>query len=152
LNKIVFHEYAMQPNADPYVFPGTTLGPYGGHFNRNNTWWVQSPAWMSYLARSQFLLQQGLYVGDLVYFCGEKSPVANPDPARLNPAPPPGHGADTIDPVTLKTRVKIVDGKITLPDGLTYRAFVLPGTVATMSLETMKTLHDLVNDGMCLVV
>ncbi|HVT89484.1 MAG TPA: glycosyl hydrolase [Tepidisphaeraceae bacterium] len=168
LNKIVFHEYALQADPDPSAAPGMTLGPYGGHFNRNNTWWEQGKAWMQYLSRSQFLLQQGLFTGDLVYFCGENSPVVNPDPDRLDPQPPRGYAADTIDPVTLRTRVKIVDGKITFSDGLTYRLLVLPGSIPppvagrgpgpsapeglTMSVETIRNLHDLVSAGMTLVV
>ncbi len=153
LNKFIFHRYAMQPNADPSVFPGMTMGPWGGHFDRTNTWFEPGKAWMQYIARSQFLLQQGLFVGDLAYFCGEDSPVRNPDESRLNPAPPPGYGYDTIDTVTLKNRVKIdTTGKISLPDGLTYRAMVLQPSIRTMSVETLQNLHDLVDAGMTLVV
>ena len=152
LNKMVFHRFAMQPNPDPSVFPGMTMGPWGGHFDRTNTWFEPGRAWMQYLTRSQFLLQQGVFVGDLVYFAGEDSPVRNPDGSRLNPAPPQGYGYDTIDTQTMKNRVKIVDGKITLPDGLAYRVFVLPPNIHTMSAETMQNLHDLVAAGMTLVV
>ncbi len=151
LNKFVFHRFAHQPNTQDVV-PGMTMGPWGGHFDRTNTWFEESTSWLKYCARSQFLLQQGLFVGDLVYFTGEDSPVKSPDEARLDPAPPPGHGYDLIDTGTMKKRVKIVDGKITLPDGLTYRAFVLPATVQTMTVEMMQNLHDLVEAGMCLVV
>jgi hypothetical protein len=152
LNKFVFHRFAMQPNADPTVYPGMTMGPWGGHFDRTNTWFEPGKAWMQYIARSQFLLQQGLFVGDLAYFAGEDSPVRNPDESKLTPAPPPGYGYDTIDTQTMKNRVKIVDGKITLPDGLQYRIFVLPPNIRTMSVETMQNLHHLVETGMTLVV
>ncbi len=152
LNKFVFHRFAHQPNPDPTVFPGMTMGPWGGHFDRTNTWFEPGRAWMDYIARSQFLLQQGLFVGDLVYFAGEDSPVRNPDESRLTPPPPGGYGYDTIDTVTMQKRVRIVDGKITLPDGLAYRAFVLPPNVHTMTVETLQNVHDLVSAGMTLVV
>jgi hypothetical protein len=152
LNKFVFHRFAMQPNPDPTAVPGMTMGPWGGHFDRTNTWFEQGRAWMQYIQRSQFLLQQGQFVGDLVYFAGEDSPVRNPDESRLNPPPPPGHDFDTIDTGTMQKRVKIVDGKITLPDGLAYRVFVLPAISRTMSVQTAQNLHDLVNAGMTLVV
>ena len=86
LNRFVFHRYAMQPN--PTALPGMTMGPWGGHFDRTNTWFEQGKAWLQYAARSQFLLQQGLFVGDVLYFAGEDSPVRNPDESRLDPAPP----------------------------------------------------------------
>ena len=152
LNKFVFHRYAMQPHPDPTVAPGMTMGPWGGHFDRTNTWFEPGRAWMRYIARSQFLLQQGLYVGDLVYFAGEDSPVRNPDQSRLEPMPPRGYGSDTIDTVTMSKRVRIVDGKITLPDGLAYRVFVLPPNLRTMSVQTLRNLHELVKEGMTLVV
>jgi hypothetical protein len=156
LNKFVFHRFAMQPNPNPDVVPGMTMGPWGGHFDRTNTWWspeAGGDAWIKYIQRSQFLLQQGLFVGDLLYFSGEDSPVRNPDEAKLEPAPPEGHGYDTIDTKTLATRIKIVDGKLTLPDGLTYKVLVLPAnTTKTMTPELAKELHDLVRDGMTLVV
>ncbi len=152
LNKFILHEFAMQPNTDPSVSPGMTLGPYGGFFTRNNTWFEPSKAWQSYNARGQFLLQQGVFSGHLAYFVGEDSPVRSPDMDSINPAPPAGYGADTIDIQSLRTRVKIVDGKMTFPDGLTYRALVLPTTVRTMTVETAQNLHDLVNAGMTLVV
>ncbi len=153
LNKFVFHRFAMQPNADPTVFPGMTMGPWGGHFDRTNTWFEPGKAWMQYIARSQFLLQQGTFVGDLAYFAGEDSPVRNPDESKLTPAPPPGYGYDTIDTQTMKNRVKIDSfGTLSLPDKLRYRVFVLPPTIRTMTVETMENLHDLVRSGMTLVV
>jgi hypothetical protein len=153
LNQFIFHRFAMQPNTDPSVFPGMTMGPWGGHFDRTNTWFEPGKAWMDYIARSQFLLQQGTFVGDLAYFCGEDSPVRNPDESRLNPAPPPGYGYDTIDPQTMHNRVKIDSkGLISLPDGLTYRAMVVQPTVRTMSVDTIQMLHNFVQSGMTLVV
>ena len=72
VNRLIFHRYAMQPWKD--VVPGMTMGQWGFHFDRTNTWWEQAPAWTRYLARCQFLLQQGHYVADVVYYCGENAP------------------------------------------------------------------------------
>ena len=149
LNQFIFHRYAMQPNAT--AVPGMTMGPWGGHFDRTNTWFEQSTAWLKYAARSQFLLQQGLFVGDLLYFAGEDSPVVAPTTAALKPALPLGYDYDNVDTVTMKNRLKIVDGKIVLPDGMSYRVFVLPSK-KTMTKETLQNIHDLVSDGMNLVV
>lgn len=37
LNRIIFHRYAHQPH--PTAVPGMTMGPWGIHFDRTNTWW-----------------------------------------------------------------------------------------------------------------
>lgn len=57
INRMVIHRYAMQPHPD--AMPAMTLGPWGIHFDRTNTWWEPSKAWMDYLNRCQVLLQEG---------------------------------------------------------------------------------------------
>ena len=37
INRFVFHRYALQPWAD--VRPGMTMGPWGVHYERTQTWW-----------------------------------------------------------------------------------------------------------------
>ncbi|MBN2180644.1 MAG: hypothetical protein JW715_01925, partial [Sedimentisphaerales bacterium] len=74
LNRYIFHRHAMQPH--PNAAPGMTMGPWGGHFDRTNTWWNQNAAaWLKYVARCQYMLQQGLFVGDLLYYTGEDAPL-----------------------------------------------------------------------------
>ena len=73
VNRYIFHRYAMQPWTNRW--PGMTMGPWGTHFDRTETWWEQGAAWMRYIARCQFLLQQGRSVVDAAYFCGENAPV-----------------------------------------------------------------------------
>ena len=41
------------------------MGPWGQHLERGETWWEQSRAWLQYIARCQYLLQQGLFVADI---------------------------------------------------------------------------------------
>ena len=66
LNRIIFHRYAHQPH--PTARPGMTMGPWGIHFDRTTTWWSVGRGWLDYIARCQYLLQQGLFVADLAYF------------------------------------------------------------------------------------
>ena len=66
------HRYAMQPWLDRK--PGMSMGPWGLHYERTQTWWEQSTAWHQYLARCQFLLQQGLFVVDICCLDAEGSP------------------------------------------------------------------------------
>ena len=62
INRFVFHRYAMQPWPTERR-PGMTMGPWGQHYERTQTWWEWTPAWHEYLARCQFLLRQGQFVG-----------------------------------------------------------------------------------------
>lgn len=62
INRFMFHTYAHQPNI--YSKPGMTMGPFGTHLNRNQTWWEQSKSYMDYLRRCQFMLQQGRFVSN----------------------------------------------------------------------------------------
>ena len=71
INRFVIHESAHQPLVGKA--PGMTLGPYGQWFNRNETWAEEAGPWVNYIARSSYLLQQGHFGADLVYFYGEDS-------------------------------------------------------------------------------
>jgi hypothetical protein len=55
INRFVFHRYALQPWADRR--PGMSMGPWGLHYERTQTWWEQAGAWHQYLARCQYLLR-----------------------------------------------------------------------------------------------
>jgi hypothetical protein len=148
LNQFIFHRYAQQPNLD--AVPGMTMGCYGIHFDRTNTWFDQGSEWIRYLARCQYLLQKGLFVADLLYFEGENAPVEAPVLGGLQPAPPPGYDWDTIDTEAILKRMRTEDGRAVLPDGMSYRVFVLRDD-ARVSLPVMRKIAELVRGGMCLV-
>ena len=80
INRFVFHRYALQPWDD--VRPGMSMGPWGLHYERTQTWWEQSRAWHEYLARCQFMLQQGLFVADLCFLAPESSPQRAKSPVK----------------------------------------------------------------------
>ena len=46
-------------------------GPGGTNFERTLTWWEQGREWLKYQARCQYLLQEGKFVADVLFFCGE---------------------------------------------------------------------------------
>jgi hypothetical protein len=148
LNQFIFHRYAQQPNLD--AVPGMTMGCYGIHFDRTNTWFEQGRAWIQYLTRCQYLLQKGLFVADLLYFEGENAPVEAPAPAALTPPPPTGYDWDLIDSGALLERARAADGRIVLPDGMSYRVLILRAD-ARLSLPVMRKIRDLVRQGVCVV-
>lgn len=121
INRYVFHRYAHQPWLN--VNPGMTMGPYGIHFERSNTWWEQSRAWLLYIARCQFMLQQGGFVADVAYFAGDQAPsdMMNNGGPGLS-----GYDYDYIS-ADLLQKMQVVDGRLTLPSGMSYKALVVGG-------------------------
>ncbi len=149
LNRYVFHTSATQSH--PTAVPGMTMGQWGGNFVRTNTWFEPGRAWLAYATRAQALLQQGRSVADLLYFSSEDSPVDAVLRSLPDPVPPPGFGYDSINSDAILTRLKIVDGRIVLPDGMSYRAFVLAGRRA-FTPDLIGRIRDLVTQGMTLIV
>ncbi len=149
MNRLTFHRFAHQPH--PTAIPGMTMGPWGIHFDRTNTWFSKASAWLKYTARCQSLLQQGLFVADIAYFTSEDVPgFTAVRPHELDPAPPEGYDYDLINAETILKRVTIKNQRITLPDSMSYRLLVLPPG-RTMTLELLRKLSALVNAGMILV-
>ena len=130
----------MQPWLDRY--PGMTMGQWGFHMDRTNTWFEQSTAWLKYVARCQYLLQQGRFVADVAYFCGESAPVERKD---TDPPLPRGYDQDSVNAdVLMQATVK--DGRIVLPSGMSYAVLVLPKT-DRMTPPLAARIRDLVKDG-----
>jgi hypothetical protein len=61
VNRFNLHHFVQQPWAGKYK-PGNTMGQWGVHFGRNQTWWEPGKAWIKYLWRCQNLLQRGTSV------------------------------------------------------------------------------------------
>jgi hypothetical protein len=147
INRFVFHRYAMQPWLNER--PGMSMGPWGLHYERTETWWEQSIAWHEYLARCQYLLRQGLWVADICFLEPEGSPM------RFTPTMPwregntperPRYNFDGCSPEVVLNRMKVKDGKLVLPDGMSYRVLVLP-QVETMTPALLRKIKQLVQAG-----
>ncbi|MBB1283768.1 glycosyl hydrolase family 43 [Flavisolibacter sp. BT320] len=148
VNKMVIHRFVHQPN--PSARPGMTMGPWGIHFDRTNTWFEQAGGWLRYMARCQVLLRQGLPVKDLLYFTGEEANVyTRVRTNELQPSPPAGYDYDLINAETLLQKTSLKDGRIHLSGGMQYRLLVLQD-FKRLSLPLLKKLRSLVNDGMVL--
>jgi hypothetical protein len=151
LNRIVFHTSDHQPFVDDAHKPGITLGPFGQHYTRNITWAEQAVAWNSYLSRASYLLQQGLFVGDLAYYYGEGAPAAVPFWKKVRPEPPPGYNYDYVNTDVLLSRMSVKDGRLVLPDGMSYRVLVLPEDVDRLTVPVLRKIRDLVAAGATIV-
>ncbi len=139
INRFVFHSYVHQPWE---VEPGLTLGPFGIDFNRLNTWWDQGKSFMDYIARGQFMLQQGTSVADVLVFTGEASPN---DGLLIPELKAMGYDYDLIGKNKMD-ELGVKDGLICTPHGVKYQALVLPET-SWMTPELIEILEKLAKSG-----
>jgi hypothetical protein len=144
INRIVIHESAHQPLVDKA--PGLTLGPYGQWFNRNETWAEEARPWVDYLARSSYMLQQGRFAADLLYFYGEDTNITALYGSSA-PKLPDGYGFDYINADALINMLHVANGRITTASGMSYRLLVLDPYSKHMSLPVLRAIHGLVEQG-----
>jgi len=115
----------------------------GTHYERGVTWWNQTPAFNAYLGRAAFMLQQGHFVADALYFCGD----AIGQVEQLKQALPAiGYDHDNINLDALVRRLSVREGLLTLPDGMTYRMLVLPAE-QRMAPEALQKIAALAEGG-----
>jgi hypothetical protein len=143
LNRYIFHRYAMQPWTNRW--PGMTMGQWGLNFERTVTWWDQGNAWIDYVSRCQFLLQQGRFVADAACFCGENAPSEMPD---INPPLPAGYDYDAINSDVLLHRARMKNGRLTLLSGASYSALVLLHDDPQMTPQLLRKIRGFVRDGL----
>ncbi|WP_243732522.1 glycosyl hydrolase [Pedobacter metabolipauper] len=140
INSTLLHVMIQQPTDDKV--PGINAN-FGNEFNRHNTWYSYLGLFTDYLKRCNFMLQQGKYVADVAYFIGEDAPKMT---GVTDPALPAGYSFDYINAEVIHNRVKVQDGKLVLPDGMSYRLLVLP-KLKTIRPELLEKIKDLVKQG-----
>ncbi len=147
VNRIVFHRYQNQ--AGLALKPGLTMGPYGVHWERTQTWWDMVPEFHRYLSRCQYLLRQGQPVADICYLVAEGAPQAFRAPeSALRGAPPDrrSYNFDACAPETLLSAASVADGRIVFSGGMSYRLLVLPER-ETMTPALLRKVRDLAEAG-----
>jgi hypothetical protein len=149
VNRILLHESHHQPLVD--AKPGLRLFIFGQFFNRNDTWAEYAAPWVTYLARTSFMLQQGRFVADVAYFYGEERNLTEQFLERINTDVPPGYAYDYINPEALLTLLSVRDGQIVTPSGMSYRVLFVPDQVQHLTLAALRKIRELVADGAVLV-
>lgn len=149
LSRIYFHRYVHQPH--PTAAPGMTMGPWGLHFDRTNTWWKPGKVWIDYLNRCQHVFQTSDFQADILYHSGDDTFGSTAEPEQTTVAPPEGYDYDIINTEILE-QAKVRNGKILLPatrtEGYKLLALLKP---EVMTMHTLQTLARLVEEGMTLV-
>jgi hypothetical protein len=148
LNRFVIHTSVHQPLSDKV--PGFGLGPFGQWFTRHETWAELAKPWVTYLARSSYMLQQGQFVADIIYFYGEDSNITALY-GRKAPDIPPGYNFDYASADAILSRLSVDAGRIRTPTGMNYRILALDARCRKMSLPVLRKLRDLAKAGASIV-
>lgn len=154
ITRFIFHTFQHQP-LDESKRPGMTMGPYGVHWDRNQTWWPMARGYHSYLMRCQHLLQQGRVVSDILYVNPEGNPHVFRAPASALVGADGflpdkrGYGFDACPP-SLFDQIVVKDGRLVFPSGATYRVAVLPD-YGTMTPQRLRKVRELLLAGATVV-
>jgi len=150
INRFVYHTFAHKPLGEQHR-PGMTMGPYGVHWDRGQTWWPMVDAYHMYISRSSFMMQQGQGVADILYLTPEGAPMIFTPPAdalEANGMIPDkkGYGFDGCSPKMLMERASVENGKIVFPGASSYEILVLPN-FETMTPELLEKIISLTEQG-----
>ena len=145
-NHFTFHTSAHRPleaGLPGWVYhAGTHVGP-------SVVWWPMAKPFIDYLSRCCYMLQQGLFVGDVCYYYGDQGFNFVP-PKHVDPSLGYGYDYDVTNAEVILTRMSVADGRLVLPDGMSYELLVLPDR-DDIDLEVLKKLEELVKAGATVV-
>ncbi len=154
INRFVYHTFAHSPLGQEHR-PGMTMGPYGVHWDRDQTWWSMVPDYHRYVSRCSFMLRQGVAVADILYLTPSGAPhVFQPPASALDGdgilADKRGYSFDGCSPNILIERSQVHNGRISFPGGTSYRLLVLPGS-QTMLPAVLRKIEELVDAGATII-
>jgi hypothetical protein len=152
VNHFIWHTFTCSP--PEFGKPGSEYFA-GTHINPNVTWFPQAGPFIDYLARCQFMLRQGLFVGDVCVYTGDKpyqhfgrgSNWSERATLRL----PKGYTYDLLNTEILLEHLKAKRGQLVLPDGMSYRLMVVDLDEETALPSVLRKLAELKRGGATVV-
>jgi len=153
INQFLYHTFQHQSLPDS-LRPGMTMGPYGVHWDRNQTWWPMVGDYHRYIARCSYMLQQGRTVADILYVTPEGAPQVFTPPASAltgDESMPDkrGYNFDGCSPLQL-LQASVKDHRVVFPGGASYAVLVLPN-VSMMTPQLVGKIKSLVEAGATLI-
>ncbi len=146
MNHVVWHTAAHQP-------PGSGIPGWvyyaGTHLTPSRIWWPMVRPFLDYLARASFLLQQGLFVADVLYYYGDQG-FNFVGPKEVDPSLGFGYDYDVANAEVILNRLSVEDGRLALPHGMRYEILVLPDR-DDIDLMVLRKLETLVSAGATVV-
>ncbi len=146
VNRIVWHTFTNSPKE--FGLPGNEYFA-GTHLNPNVTWWKHAGDFISYLNRCSYMLAQGLFTADVLYYYGNDVPnfvFLKEDVKDLGF----GHDWDKCSKDAIINRMSVKDHQIVFPDGMSYKVLVLPQETA-IDLQVLHKIESLVKQGLVVV-
>ncbi|MBQ9667174.1 MAG: glycosyl hydrolase family 2 [Prevotella sp.] len=122
INEFVVCAVAYQPDTAGHLLSTANGRQYV--LNRLNTQWPMSRDFWDYQARCSWMLRQGRPVSDFCVYLGDDVPKKIL--SHLLPPIPQGFDFDAFTTDVLLHRMKASDGRIVLPDGVSYAMMLLP--------------------------
>ncbi|MES2003786.1 MAG: glycosyl hydrolase [Bacteroidota bacterium] len=146
VNRIVWHTFTSSPKE--FGLPGNEYFA-GTHMNPNVTWWKQAKDFISYLNRCSYLLSQGVFTADVLYYYGDDVPnfVFLKEEVKDLAF---GHDWDKCSKDALIKNVSFKNNRIEFPDGMIYQLLVLPSENA-IDLEVLRKIELLVKEGLTVI-
>ena len=142
LNRVYFHTFTCSPASQG--IPGQEYFA-GTHVNPRVTWWDKSAPFIDYLHRVQMLVQEGVFVADVLYYYGDHVPNVYPFKHADMPGAMFGFDYDVTDE-TILLQLQGEKNEIVAPNGLKYKVLVLPDH-RVLSLPVLKKIEQLVKEG-----
>ncbi len=145
INHFVLHVYVHQPLDGS---PGTNPW-FGTPFHRNTPWFNGSQAWIEYLQRCHYMLQQGESAADVAVYIGDFAPQMT---GPANPVPF-GYDYDYIGSDAISRTLHVVDGEWVIYDendpnriASRYKVLSLP-EIKTIRPHIQERIDALIDQG-----
>jgi hypothetical protein len=128
----------------------------GTHINPNVTWWDKSESFFDYLGRSQYMLRKGSFVADVCCYVSDKNYVTWGRGEEWNEgsslAPVKGFSYDLLTSEVMVNQLSVKNGKLVLPDGMSYKMLVLDLSEPVIPVDVLKKVSKLIKDGATVVL
>lgn len=153
VNHFIWHTFTASPRE--LGEPGSEYFA-GTHINPNVTWFPQAGPFVTYLARCQFMLRQGLPVNDVCVYVGDK-PYQHWGRGtnwseRATLKLPPGLNYDLVTTEVLLERLTVSGGNLMLPHGMSYRVLVVDLDEEAASPAVLRKIANLRGGGVPVVL
>lgn len=141
--------YHTSPHILPEAGSPGWVYNFGTIINSERVWWPKSAAFHHYIGRSCFLLQQGNFVGDVLFYYGDRAPNFATR-KQFIPSLGFGYDYDYTNSDIILNRLDVKNGRFILPHGQSYKILVLPDEIE-IDPQVMMKLEEFILKGGVLV-
>ncbi len=152
-NSFIWHTFTASP-----IEVGKPGYEYfaGTHINTNVTWWNEASSIFSYLGRCQYLLRKGKFVADVCCYVDDKNYMMWGRGEKWNPnsllTPIKGFTYDLLSSEVLVNRLSVKNGRLVLPDGMSYKMLVVDLEEPVIPVDVLKKMEELAKKGATIVL